>query len=43
MSEHPQRLADYLGHIAEAIGRIDRYVAGLDEAGFQRSRSFRTR
>ena len=30
------RLADYLGHIVEAIDRIQRYVAGLDEQGFLR-------
>lgn len=28
------RLAEYLAHILEAIERIDRYTAGLDEAGF---------
>lgn len=28
------RLRDYLGHILKAIERIDRYTAGLDEAGF---------
>lgn len=28
------RLADYLEHIAAAIARIQRYTAGLDEAGF---------
>jgi uncharacterized protein with HEPN domain len=28
------RLADYLEHIAAAIGRIQRYTAALDEAGF---------
>lgn len=29
------RLIDYLGHIVQAIDRIDRYTAGLDEAGFR--------
>ena len=28
------RLSDYLRHILEAVARIDRYTAGLDEAGF---------
>jgi uncharacterized protein with HEPN domain len=31
------RLADYLEHIAAALNRIDRYVAGLDEAALGRS------
>lgn len=30
----PPRLGDYLQHIVQAIDRIDRYTAGLDEAGF---------
>ncbi len=34
MSREPQRLADYLAHILDAIRRIDRYTAGLDEAAF---------
>lgn len=29
-----RRLDDYLGHILEAIERIDRYVDGLDERAF---------
>lgn len=29
-----QRLADYLGHILEAIDRIDRYTKDMDEARF---------
>ena len=33
MSRHPQRLADYLAHILQAIERIQRY-SGSDEAGF---------
>lgn len=36
MSRHGQRLADYLGHIAEAIERIERYTAALDEERFGR-------
>ena len=28
------RVADYLGHILEAIERIERYVSGLDESAF---------
>lgn len=32
-SEAP-RLADYLGHILQAIGRIKEYVQGMDEAAF---------
>jgi len=34
MSRDPQRLPDYLGHILEAIERIQEYVRNLDEAGF---------
>ncbi len=34
MTRDQQRLADYLAHILEAIGRIDPYTAGMDEAGF---------
>jgi hypothetical protein len=37
MSRDPQLLADYLGHIVEAIGRIERYTADLDEVGFLHS------
>lgn len=29
------RLADYLQHVRDAIARIDRYVAGLDQAAFR--------
>lgn len=29
------RLVDDLGHIVQAIDRIDRFTAGLDEAGFR--------
>lgn len=38
MSRDPQRLPDYLGHILEAIERIDSYVDGVDEAGFLSSK-----
>lgn len=34
MTRDQQRLADYLAHIAEAIGRIGRYTEGLDELSF---------
>lgn len=34
MSREPQRLHDYLGHIAQAIERIQRYTEDLDEPGF---------
>lgn len=34
MSRDPQRLPDYLGHILEAIERIQAYVADVDEVGF---------
>lgn len=37
MNREPSRLADYLGHIAEAIARIRRYTAGLDAAAFTAS------
>ena len=33
MSRGPQRLPDYLGHILEAIERIQRYVQDIDEVG----------
>ena len=29
---HPERVAEYLGHIAEAIRRATRYVEPLDDA-----------
>ena len=38
MSRDPQRLPDYLGHILEAIERIQAYVADVDEVGFLSSR-----
>lgn len=34
MSHGPQRLADYLAHIGEAIERIDRYTGDMDETAF---------
>lgn len=34
MSRDPQRLRDYLGHILEAIERIQSYVEDVDEVGF---------
>jgi len=37
MSADEQRLADYLGHILQAIDRIQRYTETLDEAAFARS------
>ena len=38
MSRDPQRLPDYLGHILEAIERIQAYVADVDVVGFLSSR-----
>ncbi len=38
MSRDPQRLPDYLGHILEAIERIQAYVADVDEVGFLASK-----
>lgn len=34
MNKPAPRLADYLRHIGTAVERIQRYTAGLDEAGF---------
>lgn len=34
MSRDPQRLADYLAHILEAIERIGRYTAHMDREAF---------
>lgn len=34
MSRDRQRLADYLAHIIEAIGRIESYTAGMAEPEF---------
>ena len=38
MSRDPQRLPDYLGHILEAIERIQHYVDDMDEVGFLNSK-----
>lgn len=38
MSRDLQRLPDYLGHILEAIERIDSYVEDVDEVGFLSSK-----
>lgn len=38
MSRDPQRLPDYLGHILEAIERIQSYVEDVDEVGFLSSK-----
>ena len=37
MSRDPQRLLDYLGHITQAITRIDGYVDDMNEVGFLQS------
>jgi len=37
VSKDPHRRPDYLGHILQAIDRINRYSAGMDEAGFLQS------
>ena len=34
MSHDKQRLPDYMGHILEAIERIERYTEDLDEVAF---------
>jgi uncharacterized protein with HEPN domain len=33
-TNQPQRLADYLGHILQAIERIENYVSNMDEMAF---------
>lgn len=38
MTQHPLRVADYLGHMAEAIDRILGYIQGTDENGFRGNR-----
>ena len=38
MSRDPQRLPDYLGHILDAIERIQHYVDDMDEVGFLNSK-----
>lgn len=37
MTHDDLRLPDYLGHILDAIERIGRYTAGLDEAAFKQN------
>lgn len=37
MSKDRQRLVDYLAHIVETIGRIDRYAEDMDEVAFCRT------
>lgn len=37
MSKAAPRLPDYLGHILQAIDRIQRYTSGMSEADFARS------
>ncbi len=37
MSSDPRRLPDYLEHIVQAIERIQRYTAGMDESQFRQS------
>jgi uncharacterized protein with HEPN domain len=39
MSDKSVRLRDYLGHILQAIERIERYTADMTEAAFATSRS----
>ncbi|AJX13665.1 hypothetical protein [Burkholderia ubonensis] len=34
MKGKEQRLPDYLGHMVEAIDRIDTYVGAMNKAGF---------
>jgi uncharacterized protein with HEPN domain len=41
MSRDKQRLSDYLGHILEAIERIDRYTEDMDEVQFLQSEMVR--
>ena len=37
MTRSPRRLPDYLGHISEAIERIQRYTDAIDESAFLNS------
>lgn len=37
MTQEADRLADYLGHVLEAIDRIGRYAGSIDEAAFMRN------
>lgn len=34
MSQHPERVGDYLEHILAAVDRIQRYIAGKSVADF---------
>jgi uncharacterized protein with HEPN domain len=36
LSRDPQRVADYLAHIAQAIERIQRYTGDMNEVAFSR-------
>ena len=38
MSRDPLRLADYLGHILEAISQIQNYCEDIDEVSFLENR-----
>ena len=40
MSGKDLRLPDYLGHIIEAIDRIESYLVGMDKAAFCASKLF---
>lgn len=37
MNRSAMRIEDYLGHILDAIGRIERYTEDVDELGFLQS------
>jgi uncharacterized protein with HEPN domain len=41
MTRDPQRLGDYLGHILEAIERIEEYVLDMDERLSSAANSYR--
>ena len=34
MTRHPERVADYIEHILDAIARIQQYTTGMDESCF---------
>lgn len=34
---HPERIPTYLDHMLDSIDRIQKYVAGMDEAAFRRA------
>jgi uncharacterized protein with HEPN domain len=34
MNQHPERAQDYLGHMLQALERIERYTAGKSESDF---------